>query len=464
MILFYDLIFLLIALIYFVSYLFRGKFHRGFISRLGIIPEGLNLNHPIWIHAVSVGEAVSVKGFIENLRKTYPEKKLVISTVTPGGNKIARTIAKNEDFITYLPLDFSFTVRASIDKIKPSLFIIVETEIWPNLISYLFSKNIPIIVINGRISDRSFKKYLLVKWLLKPLLSKINLWCVQSSVDAQRLITLGLAEDKVKVTGNMKFDNTDCRDSISDRDGKELKIKIGLEPDMKLLVAGSTHIGEEEILLKVYKKLLSGFPRLKLLIAPRHPERSRQIEKIAGRYNFLPVCISQISSALSNGALDSAGRIPLRPIHPRSKLQGTLGRCGINLLSVIYNQQQVFILDTIGELMSFYQIADIVFVGGSLIKKGGHNILEPASLAKPILFGSYMFNFRDITELFLKNNAGIHVRNEEELYAAIKDLLSLPAKIDVLGNKARDLILQNQGAIRHNLELIKKYFDEKAAL
>ncbi|MFH0790282.1 MAG: 3-deoxy-D-manno-octulosonic acid transferase [Candidatus Omnitrophota bacterium] len=439
MILFYNFIFLIIAVIYFVLYLLRGKFHRGFMPRLGIMPRGLALDRPIWIHAVSVGEAVSVKAFIESLRKAYPDKKLVISTVTPSGNKIAKTIARNDDFVTYLPLDFSFTVKAGIGRINPFLFIIVETEIWPNLISYLYTRDIPIIVINGRISDRSFRKYRMIRWLLKPILNRINLWCVQSSLDAQRLISLGLAQDKVKVTGNMKFDNTDCLDFKKSDDGRDLKIKLGLTtPGSKLLVAGSTHPGEEEIILKAYKKLLSGFPQLKLLIAPRHPERAKEIERIVSRYGVSPIRVSQLASL------------------PVCQLNQSTGQP--------VNRQTVLILDTIGELMSFYRIADIVFVGGSLIKKGGHNILEPASLAKPILFGPYMFNFRDITELFLKDNACILVHNEEELYAAIKELLDSPSKIASLGRKARDLIGQNQGAINRNLELIKKYFYEKAGL
>ncbi|MFH1129062.1 MAG: glycosyltransferase N-terminal domain-containing protein, partial [Candidatus Omnitrophota bacterium] len=188
MFLVYDLIYLLFVIICLPVYFFKGKIHRGFLSRFGVLPKKLELNNPIWIHAVSVGEAILTKGILDGLKATFPNKKFVISTVTPTGNKIIQSFAAQDDFVTYLPLDFSFIVQKVINRINPSLFIIAETEIWPNLITCLKSKNIPIIVVNARISGRSFKKYLKIKFLLKPILDKISLFCAQTARDGEKLI------------------------------------------------------------------------------------------------------------------------------------------------------------------------------------------------------------------------------------------------------------------------------------
>jgi len=417
--LFYDFIFLLIALVYFPIYLIKRKFHRGFSSRLGILPEGLYLNRPIWIHAVSVGEAASVRGLVEGLRKAYPEKNFVISTVTTTGNKIAQGFAKESDFITYLPLDLSYIVRSTLERINPSVFIIAETEIWPNLIQCLYRKNIPIVTVNGRISDASFKGYLSIRFLLKPVLEKINLFCMQTERDANRLMRLGVKKDKIQVTGNMKFDIGGYADKINSK--PDYRLKLGLDLKDKLFVAGSTHPGEEEIILSVYKELQKDFQDLKLLIGPRHPQRSRDLVKVVSRFGFRSTFISELPACIT---------------------------CIPN---------PVFILDKVGQLIYFYAIADIVFVGGSLIKKGGHNILEPASLNKPILFGPYMFNFRDISDLFLSNKAAIMVHNQEDLKRSITDLLNNPRQADELGLRAKALILHNEGATERNVEQLREF-------
>jgi len=417
----YDLIFLIVAIMYLPVYLFRRKFHQGFWQRLGFLPKDLKLDRPIWIHAVSVGEVMAVKGLIGELRKAYLDKQFVISTVTPTGNKIAQGIAQKGDFVTYLPLDFSLIVRRTLNKIKPSLFIIAETEIWPNLLSYLYKRNIPVVVVNGRISDSSFKGYLLIKFLLRPILNRVTLFCVQSDRDAQRLIGLGVSGDKINITGNMKFDFKDYTDLK--KDYTDYRLKLGLNPKEKLLVMGSTHPGEEEIILKVYKDLLKDYSSLRLLIAPRHPERTKDIEKLIIKYNFQSLRISQVD---------------LRPV-----------TCDL---------RPIFILDTVGQLVNYYAISDIVFVGGSLVKKGGHNILEPASLGRPVLFGPHMFNFRDIAELFLKNQAAILVHNQKELREKIKDLLSNPSLATQFCQRAKELILENQGATQKNVGLIKNLY------
>ncbi len=413
----YDLIYLLAAVIYFPVFLWRRKFHRGFSQRLGLIPKDLKPKAPIWIHAVSVGEVMAIRGLLGELKKTYPHKRFVISTVTPTGNKIAANIASSSDWVTYLPLDLSFIVSRVMGKIKPDLFILAETELWPNLITCLYQKNIPIVVVNARISNASFKGYLMFRFLLKNILNKIRIFCVQTSRDADRLMRLGVSENKIRITGNMKFDIS--QDAALKKDALDLRLRLGIDKG-KFFVAGSTHAGEEEIILSAYARLLGAYPDLKLLIAPRHPERASQIENLIRKRGFKPLKISGLKR----------------------------GRPSADKVSV-------FILDTIGELLSFYNIADIVFVGGSLVKKGGHNILEPAILAKPVLFGPHMFNFREISGLFLKQQAALLVKDKEELYLKIKDLLDNPSQIGLLSRKAGELLLSNQGATRKNIEAIK---------
>jgi len=409
----YDLIALVFTLIFFPVYLFKGKFHRGFLARLGILPKGLNLDRPIWIHAVSLGEAISIRSLVEGLHEVYPTKKFVISTVTPTGNKIAKTLAKEGDLVTYLPLDFSFIVRSVLDKVNPDIFIIAETEIWPNLISSLHKKNIPIVTVNGRISDGSFKGYSGVKLLIKTILNKINLFCVQSKCDADRLKYLGALPDKVRVTGNMKFDQL-----VSARP-EGCREKLGISLSDKFFIAGSTHPGEEDIIFSAYRKLLNKIPDLKLLVAPRHTQRSAVLLKLASSFGFRGLEVSKLSF----------GKTP----------------CLNNA---------IFILDMVGELINFYAAADIVFIGGSLIKKGGHNILEPAACGKPVIFGPHMFNFRDITEMFLKNNAAVMVKTEEDLVSTVEDLLKNNFKAAQLVNSAREVVTRNQGATKRNIEAI----------
>ena len=415
----YDLIFLVFVIFYLPLYFFRGKLNSGFLRRLGFLPAQLNLDRPIWIHAVSVGEAIAIKGLLAQLRGAYPGKKLVISTVTATGNKIVQGLVKDGDFVTYLPLDFSFIVKPVLKRIKPCTFIIAETEIWPNLICCLNKLQVPIITVNGRISDSSYGGYRLVKFFIRPILRMVKQFCVQSDLDALRLESLGVDKPRIQVTGNVKFDIN--LDPINELNVLSYRAKLKLGQFDKLLVCGSTHPGEEEIIFTAYQELLLGFPKLKLLIAPRHPERGEKIFRLAADNGFMPAFISSVSEA-----------------------------CPTRINS------QVFILDTIGELFNYYSVADIVFVGGSLVKRGGHNILEPASLRKPVIFGPYMFNFRQISKLFLANQAALMVRNSQELADKVKELLSNNLLAQGLVQRAYELIIKNRGATNKNIQIIKQ--------
>ncbi|MFY9402343.1 MAG: 3-deoxy-D-manno-octulosonic acid transferase [Candidatus Omnitrophota bacterium] len=414
MTLLYDLVFILFIIINIPVYLFKGKFHCGFIRRFGVLPKGVEFHSPIWVHAVSVGEAVSARRLIEGLRKIYPEKQFVISTVTPTGNTIARSIAKEKDFVTYLPFDISCITNFVIKRVKPCIFIIIETELWPNLINSLHKNAVPVVVLNARISDASFKGYLALRKIIKPILKKVSIFCAQSKSDSLKLSTLGVVPAKIEVTGNMKFDQ-----DISSYDSAIYRAELKLDKGDILLVAGSTHPKEEEVLLDVYKKLLKPFPYLRLLLAPRHPERSDNISKLVRSKGFLVERVSVLKDK-------------------------TL------------KERAVFILDTIGNLVKYYSAADIVFVGGSLVKRGGHNILEPAFLNKPVFFGPYIFNFRDIAQEFLNSQAALQVLNAEGLIKAIKGVLTDNSKADVLVNNAQLVIAANRGATDKNISLIKR--------
>jgi 3-deoxy-D-manno-octulosonic-acid transferase len=415
----YDVLFFLILLAFLPVYFLKRKFHPGFSARFGRLPNGAQFNHPIWIHAVSVGEAVSIKKLVEELRQIYPGRQFLFTTVTPTGNAVISKIAAAGDVVTYLPFDFSSVVRKFIRTVAPSLCILAETELWPNLINCLARERIPIVVVNARISDSSLRGYSLIKCLAKSVFNKVHTFCAQSERDSQRLSALGVAAHKLQVTGNMKFDLDSTPQALSA--AHEIREHAG---DTGIVwVAASTHPGENEMVMRVYKKLLPSFPGVKLLIAPRHPQRSSQIAAIAERFGFPSLFISQLE------------RLP-----------------------ATRHLQPIFILDIIGQLIPFYSIADIVFVGGSLVKRGGHNILEPAALGKPVFFGPHMFNFRDIADLFVENEAGVMVRNEQELGQKIQYYLGHTSQLQDMTRRARALLEANQGATAKTKRIIMEVF------
>ncbi|MCX7661650.1 MAG: 3-deoxy-D-manno-octulosonic acid transferase [Candidatus Omnitrophica bacterium] len=421
MILVYDLIFLFSLFFFLPGLIIKRKFPKGILLRLGFLPHQLNPNKWIWIHAVSVGELNSVKLLLERLREKYPYAQFVISTVTSTANKIAKGLAKEGDFITYLPFDLSFVVRRVLMRIKPQLFIIVETEIWPNLINALYEKGIPVILVNARISQRSFLGYRKIKFFLKRILDKVSFFCAQTSLDANRLLTLGVEPSKIKITGNMKFDLVESIDKQR-FDLSKYQEKLNFNRETKLWVCGSTHPGEEKIILSVYKELKEEFLNLTLLIAPRHHQRAKEIAKLVKKFSFEPVLLSTAS--------------PKR-------------------------EKPVFILDTVGELLNYYALADIVFVGGSLVKKGGHNILEPAIFSKPIIFGPYMFNFLDIAGVFLKENSALQVKDGTQLKEKLSFLLKNPDFSLKMGEKSLKLIYEFKGATQRNLLIIENFISLK---
>ncbi|MEE9500399.1 MAG: 3-deoxy-D-manno-octulosonic acid transferase, partial [Candidatus Omnitrophota bacterium] len=365
----YDVFFFVFSLAYLPYLVIKGKAHSDFRERFGKLPrsfEGIGALRPIWVHAVSVGEVLAVKNFVEKLHAKLPERKIVLSTTTKTGADLARRVLNENILKFYFPLDFSFVARRVANFINPSLLVVMETEIWPNLILELSRRKIPIVLINGRISDRSFKGYKKIKFFFKDILKRVSLFLMRSEKDARYIKTLGAPGENVRVTGNMKFDIEKTSDGIA-----RTKSDLGIGESEELLIAGSTHGGEEEIVLDVYSHLAKEFQNLRLLIAPRHIDRAKTIKKMVERMGL----------------------------------------------------KNILVLDTFGELSRIYGLATIVFMGGSLVKRGGHNIVEPAVFGKPIVFGPYMFNFRDMARSFLENKAAIKVKNRKELLETLEMLL-----------------------------------------
>ncbi|MCM8793906.1 MAG: 3-deoxy-D-manno-octulosonic acid transferase, partial [Candidatus Omnitrophica bacterium] len=337
-------------------------------------------------------------------------------------NNLCKKLALPEEIVVYFPLDLSFIVRKVLKKIKPSLVIILETELWPNFISQCFKQKIPVILVNARISEQAYRRYRWVKFLLEPVLNKITLILAQSQKDREKFVNLGGDREKILVTGNMKFDTLAYIDKKY-IDYASLKLKLGLKDRERLLVAGSTHKGEEKIIVTTYKELILSYPDLRLLIAPRHPQRTAEIERLIIKAGFNPIRVS---------CLEYHSGEPRLPI---------------------------FILDTIGQLNDFYALAEIVFVGGSLVKRGGHNILEPATFSKPIVSGKYFFNFSDIFKIFLENRAILICRDKAGLKQFLLDLLDNSELRKNMGMLAKGLILRHKGAVERNLSLLAKYLD-----
>ena len=416
----YNLAFIIFGIFYLPYLVITRRYRYGMKDRLGFLPEKIksicSKNKIIWVHAVSVGEMKAAGILAPLLRKAFPSHTIVFSTVTHTGNKVAKIIATEKEGIFYLPFDISFITDRVVKAVKPEMFISMETEFWPNLADSIYKSGARLILANGRISNRSYPRYKKGKFFISRLLRKFSLILMQSDKDAARIIALGASKEKVYVTGNLKFDI-----ALLDSDNKrlELRKKINLDENEILIIAGSTHKGEESAIIECFARLKNEYNNLRLLIAPRHIERAREIENILTKSGLKPVKISSLDIEQSVEGIES-----------------------------------VFILDTIGELRSMYSAADIVFVGGSLVKKGGQNPIEPASMMKPIIFGKYTFNFQDVVKIFLENDSGVEVDDKEGLYSALKLFLDNPGYRNKLGINARDTIIRNSGSSQRTIDLI----------
>ena len=421
----YNLAFLIFGIAYLPYLIITKRYRYGMANRFGILSDKLKAislkGRVIWIHAVSVGEMKAASILAPLLRNKFPSHTIVFSSVTHTGNKVARTIATGEEDVFYLPFDLSFIVDRVVRILRPELFLCLETELWPNLISSLDRAGSRIILINGRISNRSYLGYSKIRLIVSGLLKRFSLILMQSEQDAARILSLGAPKHKTFVTGNLKFDLS-LLGFTSKR--REIREQLKLKEEDILLVAGSTHKGEDEQIIECFSKLKKDYPSLKLLIAPRHIERIQEIEQLIAKHGFRFARFSKINTEYG-----------------------------------IRNTEYVYILDTIGNLRTVYSAADIVFVGGSLVKKGGQNPIEPASLARPVIFGKFTFNFQDVVRSFLENSAAIQVDDKDELYSALRLLLDDPKERKRLGANARETVDKNSGSSQRAIDLISSIPD-----
>lgn len=419
----YSFCFAVFAVFYLPLFLFKGKHKGGFGSRLGFVPpdvqKALEGRQVIWVHGVSVGEVVQAFRLVGALKKKFGAARFLVTTTTTAGRDVALKLKAGEDNVLYFPADFRFSVRRFLSSVRPSALVLIETEIWPNLLSELSKRKIPAFIVNGRISDRAISRYKKVKFFLAPFLNRLHAIGAQDDLMKTRFIELGADPSIVSVTGNMKFDWQ------PGHSGEELVKELGHAlkgSDTFLLIAGSTHESEEEMLLDLYGSVYAAHPDFRLLIAPRHLERVDSIERAALRKNLRLVRTSRLCAAVSGPEL-----APAAP---------------------------VFLLDSMGVLANCYRLADAVFMGGSLVPVGGHNLIEPAFFEKCVLFGPFMNNFSQMAEEFKRSSAGIQVQSAKELKARILELMADRAKGGIFGRRAKQLVLGHQGATDRNLRVL----------
>jgi 3-deoxy-D-manno-octulosonic-acid transferase len=404
---------------YFVYQAVRHNKYVGSVrQRLGYLPVSLNLDgdDSIWVHAVSVGEVLAARSVIADLRRRYPRLRLFLSTTTLAGQQLARRSIADVDGVFYFPFDWTFAVRRTLNRVQPRLFVMIETEIWPNLLRECRRRRIPTVLVNGRISYRSFPRYRLIRPFFRRVLADIDRFCVQGDEAARRLVSLGADPARITITGSLKFDALEVIPTPGR--GRQRVLRFFRMPaNRPVLVAGSTLKGEEEAVVRAFNRLRTGGSNALLVIAARHPERFADVERLCRQEGLSTVRRTEL------------------PIDAEPRADAV-------------------ILDTIGELAEVYQIATVVFVGGSLVRAGGHNILEPAIFGKPIMFGPHMENFAEIADTFLANDAAVQVRSERELETAVVSLMGDPVRRARLGAAARALVDANRGAKDKTLAVI----------
>jgi 3-deoxy-D-manno-octulosonic-acid transferase len=397
------------------------KYVTSLPQRLGILPVSFNLDadESIWIHAVSVGEVLTARALLQQLRERYPRLRIFLSTTTITGHQVARNNLQYLDDVFYFPFDFGFIVKRTLRLVRPRLFIMMETELWPNLLRACRAGGVRTLLVNGRISSRSYPRYRLARPLFRHVLANVDRFCMQSEESARRIIDMGADPARVTVTGSLKFDSLELPGPAAavDRGRNRVLRYFRIAPDRPVVIAASTLKGEEEPLLEAFQRVRASRSNALLIIAPRKPERFDDVERIARRSGCSVARRSEL-------------RVDAEP------------------------RQDVVILDTIGELAQLFQVATVVFVGGSLVDAGGHNILEPAVFGKPIIFGPYMQNFAEIARAFLDNAAAVEVRTGRELEAALLELLGDPVRRASLGAAARALVEANRGARGRSLDAI----------
>jgi len=388
------------------------KYVRSLGQRMGYLPVSFNMDgdESIWVHAVSVGEVLTARPLISELKRRYPNLRMFLSTTTMAGQQLARRSVQDVDAVFYFPFDLSFVVKRTLNLVRPKLFIMMETEIWPNLLRECRARGIKTAVVNGRLSARSFPRYRMIRPMMRRVLDHIDKFLVQSEESARRFIDLGADPARVVVTGSLKFDSLEVSPSALQARARDRVLRYFRVPASRpVIVAGSTMKGEETHVLRAFRRVRAASPNALLVLAPRNPERFAEAEQLARAEGWKVAKRSDL-------AVDAEPRV------------------------------DIVILDTIGELATIYQIGTIVFVGGSIVATGGHNVLEPAVFGKPIVFGPHMENFLEIAEAFVSNGAGVQLSGDDQLEDTFVELMGDPVRRARLGAAARALVEANRGA------------------
>jgi 3-deoxy-D-manno-octulosonic-acid transferase len=362
---------------------------------------------------------------LKKIKSEFPWLKIVLTSMTSTGNETAKTRLPEADRVLFVPIDHPFIVQRTIKKIHPGLLLIAETELWPNLLRSCGRKGIPIILFNGRISQKSFQRYLVLKFFFKECLKYASLFLMQTEEDRRRIIEIGGESQKTRTLGNLKFDQT--FPSFTQGTMTEMANTLGFHGKEKILIAGSTHSGEEEILVSFYKELKEMDPHLVLILAPRHLDRLDEVERILKKESLS--WLRKTSLSLGPGRSDR-------------------------------DRPEVILLDTIGELTSIYNLATLVFVGGSLVPVGGHNPLEPLFFKKCVLFGPYMFNFLDISSRLIEAGGAVQVSGKEDLFPQLKRLLDDDGARKEVGEKGYQFLQRHQGATQRLFEEIRPFLSK----
>jgi 3-deoxy-D-manno-octulosonic-acid transferase len=396
----------------------HGKYRAGLSERLGRIPRRLvarPARPTIWIHAVSVGEVLAISGLATELTKRFSQHRIVISTTTDTGQKLART-RFGEENVFYFPLDFAFAIRPYLRLLQPRLVVIAETEFWPNFLRLAHASGARIVVVNARISDRSWPGYRRFRRLLTRVLQHVDLFLTQTAEDARRLEEIGAPPELVLATGNLKFDvPAPAAPPII----ASLRAAFQQANTSPVIVCGSAVEGEEPLLLQAFVSILASYPRAVMVLAPRHPERFDEVTELLNQLGV---------------------RFWRRSLWGGDPIVGG-----------------VLLIDTIGELAALYALADVAFVGGSLVPRGGHNIIEPALHGVPIVVGNHTENFRDIVSLFQSRDA-VRVVGPAELPLVLMDLISNPSERAELGRRAAETIRAQMGATQRTMQALEKLF------
>lgn len=422
----YDILFSFFLTLYVPYSLFRCLFQKRLRERLshrmGWIPN-LQGKRPVWIHAASVGEVMCSIPLFKKMKEEFPDVPILVTTMTQTGNDTARKLIPGAEGVFFFPFDHPLTIRRTIRRMDPRLLLLAETELWPNLLRSCGKKKIPVLLFNGRISKKSLKGYLSLKSFFKDGLKSITLFLMQTEEDRGRIVEIGAPSTRTRVAGNLKFDQT--IPPVTQEERETMAKSLGLQGEEALMIAGSTHPGEEEILIGAFKELKKTAPNLFLILAPRHLDRLEEVERILKKEGLLWV---RKTSLLLNEERSRQDRKYL---------------------------PSVILLDTMGELMRLYSLGTLVFIGGSLVPIGGHNPLEPLAFKKCVLFGPYMFNFSEISKRLIENGGAVQVEGKEDLASRLRLLFAEEETRTEIGEKGYQFLQKHRGATERVLQGIR---------